>query len=436
MTMADVSSPRMPVHGHPSSQGARPHRLGLWHIVWWAVIAVDALFFIGGVPGLYVALHSPCTVAAGCSAVQAPPADFRVMQQRGQVEAEAIFVLAVVVLASLIFFAVGGLIAWRKWRDPMGLFVSAVLITFGATGISETLQSPAPPPLDALNPILQPISFVFLLLQYPALATFLLTFPTGRFAPRWSWLLILLWVVQIFLFVAGLPAVILLGSVLVTWGSAAAVQVYRYARVYTPLERQQTKWVVFSLAFVAVPSQIVDALLPLIWPELNTPGSLYRLTAVLSLALFWMPISLGVGVAILRARLYDIDRIINRALVYGSLTAILAALYFGCVVAMQTIATRLTGQRSLPAPAIVATTLLIAALFTPLRRRLQRFIDRRFYRTRYDAAVFLASFGAVLRSETDLGRLAEHLVTGAEETMRPAHVSLWLRRQDRPGGQP
>jgi hypothetical protein len=235
------------------------------------------------------------------------------------------------------------------------------------------------------------------------------------------------------LFFAGLPDGVLLISIIATWGSAAAVQVYRYIRVYTPRERQQTKWVVFSLALVAVPSQIIDGILPLIWPELNTPGSLYRLGAVLSLALFWAPISLGIGIAILRARLYDIDVLINRALVYGSVTAILAAVYVVGVVGSQTIVGSLThssDQEQSPL-IIVVTTLVIAALFQPLRRRLQAFIDRRFYRTKYDAEKTLAAFGATLRQEVDLEPLREHLVAVVRETMQPADVSLWLRQPER-----
>ncbi|HEV8192633.1 MAG TPA: hypothetical protein VGP82_14300 [Ktedonobacterales bacterium] len=432
--------PDVPSAARTVAAADAPPAPGIWkrprlaHTIWWLVIAVDALFFIAGVPGLYVALHNPCTdLSVECSAVQAPLADFQVMQQRGQVETSAIFVLTVVVLASLVFFAVGGLIAWRKWSDPMGLFVSAVLITFGATGISDALQVPAVPPLDWLNPILGPFATIFTLLQYPALATFLLTFPNGRFAPRWSWLLVLLWIVQIGLFFAGLPDGVLLLSVIVTWGSAAAVQFYRYSRVYTPAERQQTKWVVFSLAFIAIPSQIVNTLLPVIWPELNTPGSLYRLSSVLGLALFWMPISLGVGIAILRSRLYDIDLLINRALVYGSLTVILTAIYAVGVIGSQTAVGGLTHSSSEPQSplTIVITTLVIAALFQPLRRRLQEFIDQRFYRTKYDAARTLAAFTATLREEVDLKDLADHLLSAVDETMQPAQVSLWLRASER-----
>src|SRR6185369_15832481 len=202
-------------------------RLHIVHAIWLVVIVVDALFFITGVPGLYALLHHPCLETDfDCSTVQAPPADFQVMRRQGLVEVSAIFVLSVVVLVSLVFFAVGGLIAWRKWRDPMGLFVSAVLITFGATGISDALQAPSVPPLDWLNPLLEPLATLFTLLQYPALATFLMTFPTGRFSPRWTWLHVLLWVVQIGLFFAGAPDIVLLGSIIATWGSAAVVQVY------------------------------------------------------------------------------------------------------------------------------------------------------------------------------------------------------------------
>jgi hypothetical protein len=146
-----------------------------------------------------------------------------------------------------------------------------------------------------------------------------------------------------------------------------------------------------------------------------------------ALAFAWVLLGLpvAIGVAVLKHRLYDIDVIINRALVYGSLTAMLALVYFGGIAVLQGLFRALTGQES--SLAVVASTLAIAALFSPFRRRLQGFIDRGFYRQRYDAQRTLESFSAVLRNETDLDRLRAELLAVLRETMRPEHASLWLR---------
>jgi hypothetical protein len=134
-----------------------------------------------------------------------------------------------------------------------------------------------------------------------------------------------------------------------------------------------------------------------------------------------------------RYRLYEIDLIINRTLVYGSLTSTLVALYFGGIVVLQRLFVFLTGQQS--TLAVVASTLLIAAWFTPLRRRIQSFIDRRFYRRKYDARKTLEAFSAQLREETDLDALSGDLVGVVRETMQPAHVSLWLRTETASKGE-
>jgi hypothetical protein len=148
-----------------------------------------------------------------------------------------------------------------------------------------------------------------------------------------------------------------------------------------------------------------------------------QLTLVASLS----TVPIAAGIAILKYRLYDIDLVINRTLVYGSLTALLVAVYFGGVATTQTIFRALTGQEQQPQLAVVVSTLAIAALFNPLRQRIQAFIDRRFYRRRYDARKTLEAFSAKLRDETDLDALNVELVGVVRSTMQPAHVSLWLR---------
>ena len=185
------------------------------------------------------------------------------------------------------------------------------------------------------------------------------------------------------------------------------------------VERQQLKWFTYSstlaIGGVILTYTISDAIGAL-WLE-------WVGYVVLVVGFIGIPISMGI--AVLRYRLYDIDILINRTIVYGSLSATLVALYFGGIVLLQAIFVALTGERS--TLAVVASTLLIAALFNPLRRRVQGFVDRRFYRRKYDAAMTLEAFSAKLRDETDLDALSDDLVGVVRETMQPAHASLWLR---------
>jgi hypothetical protein len=198
-------------------------------------------------------------------------------------------------------------------------------------------------------------------------------------------------------------------------------------------ERQQIKWIAFSAAFVGfgfvsamASGLIVLAFAPESWGSANTPPLWFDLLFSVVLVSFG-GVPVAVGTAVLRYRLYDIDLIINRALVYGSITAMLAVVYVGSVVGLQSVFRGLTGQES--TLAVVASTLAIAALFGPLRRRVQAFVDRRFYRRKYDAAKTLEAFSARLRDETDLDALSSALVGVASATMQPEHVSLWLRHE-------
>src|SRR5258707_5367203 len=150
----------------------------------------------------------------------------------------------------------------------------------------------------------------------------------------------------------------------------------------------------------------------------------FLLVSIFCLLLLLIPLSLAI--AILRYRLWDVDVLINKTLVYGLLTGMLGAVYAGCIVGLQALLRGLFNQTS--DVAIVISTLVIAALFQPLRKLIQAGIDRRFYRSRYNAARTLAAFSATLRNEVDLSQLSEDLVTVVQETMQPAHISLWLRR--------
>jgi hypothetical protein len=190
-------------------------------------------------------------------------------------------------------------------------------------------------------------------------------------------------------------------------------------------EREQIKWLAFAALVSGLGSSSVVIPSIILSNDAGGADPLWMNLLEDAETLSFAGIPVAVGIAILRYRLYEIDLLINRTLVYGSLTATLIALYFGGTVLLQRVFVTLTGQQS--TLAVVASTLLIAALFTPLRRHIQSFIDRRFYRRKYDARKTLEAFSARLRDETDLDALSDDLVGVVRETMQPAHVSLWLR---------
>jgi hypothetical protein len=194
-------------------------------------------------------------------------------------------------------------------------------------------------------------------------------------------------------------------------------------------QRQQIKWIAFAASVVGL-LYLIAMYTAFLYPSEAwfQPGSPWWLDLLAYAALFSFTfVPTAVGVAILRYRLYDIDLIINRTLVYGSLTATLVLLYLGGVVVTQTLFRALTGQLQQPQLAIVVSTLAIAALFNPLRRRIQSLIDRRFYRKKYDAARVLEAFSARLRDETDLDRFEGDVVAVVRETVQPEHASIWVR---------
>jgi hypothetical protein len=206
---------------------------------------------------------------------------------------------------------------------------------------------------------------------------------------------------------------------------AVAVLLFVRLRRSVGVERQQLKWFAYAVAALTlgIVLNIVSEVVDIAW---------FTRVATVFFTLAGTGIPISIGIAILRYRLYDIDLLINRTLVYGSLSVTLIAFYFGAVVVLQRLFVALTGQQS--TLATIVATLAIAALFNPLRRRIQSFIDRRFYRKRYDMGKTLDEFSFTLRDETDIGALGNDLVGVVRETMQPAHVSVWLRSDPAPRG--
>src|SRR5215204_2716086 len=395
----------------------------------WVVVAITALaIIVFSVPSSFEFFRSVCTAASGvCSerAVGKPtPEGVRALLEAGlSLSTYAFLNVAVDKVADFVWIAVGALIFLRRSDDRMALLVSLFLVTFGTavdTTDAEALVSSQPAwrlPVQGVLIVGVTCSMLFFLL-----------FPGGRFMPRWTrWLAVtfITFMVSRDLFPAlySRPPALEAVSYLVFVGIVVCITwslVYRYRRVSSAEQRRQTRWVVFGTA-LAIAGSFVQLPVDLQLIDGDTPLVLLLINIVFTSSFLLIPLS----VAVLRSRLFDIDVLINRALVYGLLTAMLVGLYFGGIVVLQRGFVALTGEKY--TLAVVVSTLVIAALFNPLRRRTQSLIDRRFYRSKYDAGKTLEAFSATLRDETDLGALSDDLVAVVTETMQPTHVSLWLR---------
>ena len=323
----------------------------------------------------------------------------------------------------LVFLAVAALIVarvrwnWFAWYSASFLASLAGYAFFTEVSVAN---------------LVPPSIFESGVLFWPLVLLYLFLFPNGKPVPRRGLWLILPAVVLLFL-------VLLLGylsilsanaavesalermagpmevSITVVFVGILGCQVYRYVRVSSREEKQQTKWFVFGFVLFLALSALNDVL------GTNNP---YRDEVGLLIFAF---VPLSVGVAILRYRLWDIDLLIRRSLVYGTLTVLLVLTYAGLVIGLGSLLRLFTGELGQSPVVVVVSTLAIAALFQPLRHRLQALIDRRFYRRKYDAAQTLAAFNATLRQEVDLEQVLPHLLVVVQQTMQPSHVSLWLR---------
>jgi hypothetical protein len=351
-------------------------------------------------------------------------------------------------LNAVFFSTVGAIVAFRRPENPVGW----VLCLYGLAqsidhfsaqyAIYALLAQPNSLPAGEamawvyswLLPIIIGLSVFFILL-----------FPTGRLpSRRWRWLT---WPTVAFILVGAISEALSPGAVdglgpirnplgiqgfsnvytaiLYTMVAlvllvAAASSVFVRLRRAIGVERQQIKWFAYAAA-----ATVIGLVLAYGIPEMIVVPLWFERIGYAILLVMIPTIPISMGIAILRYKLYDIDLLINRTLVYGSLTAVLALVYFGSVTGTQAILRAITGQQS--TLAVVASTLVLAALFNPLRHRIQSFIDRRFYRSKYDAKKTLEAFSAKLRDETDLEALNEGLVGVVKEAVQPAHVSLWLR---------
>ncbi len=415
---------------HPDAHSGSEIRLrGLWLVlarVAWVIIALSAIGLVAvSLPPYFAYLH--VVIPSSFYGPQLAPGDVRELHRLGlSLDFYAWLNISVFLIMLLVSTSIGVMLFLRRPDDRLALLASLTLVLF-SIGFNTQI-------LGALPPAWTLPTEVVLFSSNICLGLFLFLFPSGRFVPRWTRWLLLVWIAywandQFFpnepLNNTWLPIVPLLGLT----ASLIVLQVYRYRHVSTPLQRQQTKWVVYGIAVTfggfVLAFLLVDLLIPLFFTM--SPLSFFLAQIPTDCLLLLFPLS--IGFAIMRSHLWEIDRLISRTLVYVTLTIILGLVYAGLIISLQALLRGIIKQNS--DVAIVISTLAIFALFEPLRRRIQRIIDRRFYRRKYDAARTIAAFSATLRNELDLDQLKEHLLAVVQETMQPAHVSLWLRPSDR-----
>ena len=387
-------------------------------LAWLVLAGLTVAIFLVSIPSLVEQLQTPCT-AVPCAGWRLTADDAQALQRQDvSTGFYAVYALVLNMVLILPFLGISALMIWRKGRDRSAVLMALILAMFAAAGALDLLGTIWNLPDAIWNALIATSSVLLFFL-----------FPNGKFVPRWA-----RWVVPVPLFS------ILIGLFIPQWSEALSgitsiasyltgisAQIYRYRRVSTPTERQQTKWAVFGIA-LAIVSFISLSLIGGFFPQTVTiaSGGLASLAVDTIWPLSYTLIPVSIGVAILRSRLYDIDVIIRRTLVYGLLTALLVAVYVGSVVLLETLLQPLTGNQHNDL-VIVVSTLVIAALFQPLRARIQWIIDRRFYRRKYDAAKTLEEFSRSLRNEVDLDRLASGLVQVVDDSMQPSQISLWLR---------
>ncbi len=411
-------------------QGGAPDRqLLLVRALWLLIAAVGLIALVLAAPSQFAAIRDgqgPNRLSESAFAFYRLTAvELGLLEEAGgSTTLYAAYLFGMEILWLMAFFAPAALIFWRRFDEPIGRLAAFALMLMGIYALPS--QS-----LGAASFEQFPNISYGGLIGFVLLIPFAYSFPDGRFHPRWTLgptYLASAAIVSLFLLfhlrplTRGVDVALLLLVFLANGLLTFRVQVYRIQKISTPVERQQSKWVLFGLIGSAL-GNILLGLSVLLEPDILQPGTprlLYLLAqGPISVATMSL-IPLTIALSIIRFRLWDIDLVIRRTLIYGTLTATLALVYFSSVFIF---------QRLIPAQsevAVVASTLAIATLFTPLRSRIQRAIDRRFYRQTYDAELILRSFGRRLRDEVDLDRISDALLTAAADSLQPTKLSLWL----------
>ena len=403
--------------------------------LWLLIVLFEIGILLVNLPALIALLHTACSAPTGvsCNYLQLRSTQLPALSHYGfELSGYALYVLACDLVVTLLFLSVGLLIFWHKSAEFMGLFVSLLLITFGCFGTSEVHIIVHLPFLAEL------ILGLLVILQWPALGILFYTFPDGHFVPRWSWMLTSLFVIQFGFFVLPYPYTIdnwppLLagGELLVVYGSAVGTQIYRYRAVASPLQRLQIKWFAFGFATTMV-LDTAWILLPLVIPSFNRPDSLYQLLGPVTLALGYLPIPLGIGIALLRYRLWDIDILINRTLVYALLTASTLGLYVLVVFGAGAL---LRVQNDLFFSLLA--TALIAVLFQPLRQWLQQGVNRMMFGDRNEPYRVLSRLGQRLEETLPADTLLPTIVETVAHALKLPYVAIdWKREQVPLGAEP
>ena len=416
-----------PTTGLASQRNPLLYRLALAGWVLIALLSIG-LFWIDLVYD-YFDVIIPCAGAPGvfndCNFVSLTPAEVSVWTSWGlSLQTYAVVMLSGAAFTFLMYTALAGLLLWQQRQSWLGLTISLAVIVIPYTMFAGSRS------FGAIHPNLIWPATIASIVGNGIMLLFLYLVPNGRFSPRWAYIPMLT-TFLLLIFGPGLDQSLWSSAMVALVLFGGSLQVYRYLRDANAVERQQTKWIIFGVVIfvTAIIAWVLVFGRALPVPD-GRPRIIANFVGMVYTDYFALPfLPIAITIAILRYRLWGIDVIVRKTLVYLLLSGLLALVYFGIVVLLQTVVGQATDAQS--PLVIVASTLLIAALFAPLRKRVQAFIDRRFYRQKYDAQQVLAQFAQVARDETDMEALTAELLRVVQETMQPESVSVWLKETKR-----